>query len=137
MPSTLSNCPKCDSNTSFSFITKDYNRKITNDFFSYRRCDKCRLIFLSNIPSNLGDYYKEDYYEIHSKSRLIKIADKIEYQVRMIKNHIPNGKLLDVGAAFGVFAYKAKKLGQPPKGRKPLWGWHSSCSVARTMPIGM
>ena len=33
MPSTLSNCPKCDSNTSFSFITKDYNRKITNDFF--------------------------------------------------------------------------------------------------------
>ena len=111
MPSTLSNCPKCDSNTSFSFITKDYNRKITNDFFSYRSCDKCRLIFLSNIPSNLGDYYQEDYYEIPSKSRLIKIADKIEYQVRMIKNHIPNGKLLDVGAAFGVFAYKAKNLG--------------------------
>jgi 2-polyprenyl-3-methyl-5-hydroxy-6-metoxy-1,4-benzoquinol methylase len=111
MNSTLSNCQKCDSNTSFSFITKDYNRKIKNDFFSYIRCDNCRLIFLSNIPSNLGDYYKEDYYAIPSKSRLIKIADKNEYQVRMIKNHIPNGKLLDVGAAFGVFAYKAKSLG--------------------------
>ena len=110
MHSTLSNCPKCDSNTSFSFKTKDYNRKITNDYFSYGRCDKSGLIFLSNIPSNLGDYYQEDYYEIPSKSRLIKIADKIEYQVRMITNHIPNGKLLDVGAAFGVFAYKAKTL---------------------------
>ena len=105
MSSTLSNCPKRDSDTSFSFITKDYNRKITKDSISYRKCGKSGLIFLSNIPSNLGDYYKEDYYEIPSKSQLIKIADKIEYQVRMIKNHIPNGKLLDVGASFGVFAY--------------------------------
>jgi len=111
MRKTVINCPKCDSDSSFLFKTKDYNRQITNNFFSYRRCDKCRLIFLSNIPSNLGDYYKEDYYEIPSKSKLIKIADKIEYQVRMIKNNIPGGKLLDVGAAFGVFAYKAKSLG--------------------------
>ena len=111
MPSTLSNTPQCDSDTSFSFITKDYNRKITNDSFTYKKCNKSGLIFLSNIPSNLGDYYKEDYYQIPSKSKLIKTADKVEYQVGMIKNHIPNGKLLDVGPAFGVFAYKAKSLG--------------------------
>jgi 2-polyprenyl-3-methyl-5-hydroxy-6-metoxy-1,4-benzoquinol methylase len=111
MKKTVINCPQCDSDTSFLFKTKDYNRKITNIFFSYRKCDKCRLIFLSNIPSNLGDYYQEDYYEIPSKSKLIKIADKIEYQVEMIKNNISDGKLLDVGAAFGVFAYKAKSLG--------------------------
>ena len=63
MPSTLSNTPQCDSDTSFSFITKDYNRKITNDSFTYKKCNKSGLIFLSNIPSNLGDYYKEDYYQ--------------------------------------------------------------------------
>ena len=107
----LTNCPKCDGDSSFLFKTKDYNRKIINEFFLYRKCNKCRLIFLSNIPSNLGDYYKEDYYQIPSKDKLIKIADKNEYQVEMIKNHVPNGKLLDIGAAFGVFAYKAKSLG--------------------------
>lgn len=107
----LTNCPKCLGDSSLLFKTKDYNRRIINDFFSYRKCNKCSLIFLSNIPSNLGDYYKEDYYEIPSKDKLIKTANKIEYQVEMIKNHVSNGKLLDIGAAFGVFAYKAKSLG--------------------------
>jgi len=107
----LTNCPKCNGYSSFLFKTKDYNRKITNDFFLYRKCNKCRLIFLSNIPSNLGDYYKEDYYQIPSKEKLNRIADKNEYQVEMIKNFVPNGSLLDIGAAFGIFAYKAKSLG--------------------------
>ena len=107
----LTNCPKCNGESSLLFKAKDYNRKIINDLFSYRKCNKCSLIFLSNIPSNLGDFYKEDYYEIPSKDKLIKIANKVEYQVEMIKNHVPDGKLLDIGAAFGVFAFKAKSLG--------------------------
>jgi 2-polyprenyl-3-methyl-5-hydroxy-6-metoxy-1,4-benzoquinol methylase len=107
----LNSCPNCNGDSSLLFKTKDYNRKIINDFFSYRKCRKCSLIFLSNIPSNLGDFYKEDYYEIPSKDKLINTANKINYQVEMIKKYTPNGKLLDIGAAFGVFAYKAKSLG--------------------------
>ena len=61
METVLTNCPKCNGDSSFLFKTKDYNCKITNDFFSYRKCNECKLIFLSNIPNNLGDYYKEDY----------------------------------------------------------------------------
>jgi 2-polyprenyl-3-methyl-5-hydroxy-6-metoxy-1,4-benzoquinol methylase len=108
---TVTNCPNCNGDSSSLFKTKDYNRKITNNFFSYKRCNKCNLIFLSHIPNNLGDYYKEDYYEIPSKQKLIKTANKIEYQVEIIKNYVLNGKLLDIGAAFGVFAYKAKISG--------------------------
>jgi 2-polyprenyl-3-methyl-5-hydroxy-6-metoxy-1,4-benzoquinol methylase len=104
-------CPKCNGNSALLFKAKDYNRKIVKDLFLYRKCCKCSLIFLSNIPKNLGDFYKEDYYEIPTMEKLIKTSNKIEYQVEMIKNHVPNGKLLDIGAAFGVFACKAKGLG--------------------------
>ncbi len=107
----MNNCPKCNSNSSLLLKTKDYNRKVTNEFFSYRECNKCGLIFISKIPKNLGDYYRDDYYEIPSKSRLIKTSNKIEYQVEMIRKIVPSGKLLDVGSAFGVFVYKAKNLG--------------------------
>ena len=104
-------CPKCGNDSIIKVETKDYNRQITNHIFSYRECKKCNLIFLSNIPENIGDYYQDEYYEIPSKERLIKIAKKNRYQVEMIKTFTSNGRLLDVGSAFGTFAFAAKNSG--------------------------
>ena len=49
-------CPKCGNDSIIKVETKDYNRQITDHIFSYRECRKCSLIFLSNIPENIGDY---------------------------------------------------------------------------------
>ena len=71
-------CPKCGNDSKIKFNTKDYNCQISDHIFSYRECIECSLIFLSNIPENLEDYYQDDYFEIPSKEKLIKIASKIE-----------------------------------------------------------
>ena len=104
-------CPKCGNESIFKFDTKDYNCRISDHIFSYRECIECSLIFLSNIPENLEDYYQDDYYEIPSKEKLIKIASKIEYQIEMIKTFTSKGRLLDIGSAFGAFAFAAKDSG--------------------------
>ena len=104
-------CPKCGNDSMIKFETKDYNCRISDHIFTYRECIECSLIFLSNIPENLEDYYQDDYFEIPSKEKLIKIASKIEYQIEMIKTFTSKGRLLDIGSAFGAFAFAAKDSG--------------------------
>jgi len=104
-------CQNCSGKSSFLTSTTDYNRKISEDNFEYRRCDTCGLIFLANVPKDLGEYYPDHYYVFPAADRLIKIASKIDYQIGMIKPFATNGKLLDVGAGLGVFALKAIEAG--------------------------
>ena len=73
MPSTLSNFPKCDSDSSVSFITKDYNRKITNDFSS-KTMERIAFIigWIISIPISIIesiDYNISAYTVVYKKSK--------------------------------------------------------------------
>ena len=73
MPSTLSNCQKWDSNTFFSFITKEYNRKITNDFSS-KTMERVAFIigWIISIPISIIkniDYNVIAYAVLYKKSK--------------------------------------------------------------------
>lgn len=105
------NCPVCNEKADLVFKTKDWNSRVSNETFSYRRCNSCGLIFLVDIPDNLGDYYKEEYYEIPSIEKLKKIAKKVSYQLAMVQKFIKAGSLLEVGPGFGIFAQQAKQAG--------------------------
>lgn len=104
-------CPVCNKNSELSFAAKDWNRRVSQETFSYRRCSDCGLIFLSNIPDDLNVYYGDDYYQAPSFRKLKKVARKERYQLAMIRRFIKNGRLLEVGPGFGVFAYQAKEAG--------------------------
>jgi len=104
-------CPKCKVAANFLFHTKDLNRKITDKTFTYWQCPDCRLIFLPDIPGDLGRYYKEDYYQIPPLEKLSRNARKLKYQVDMVRKFVTHGRLLEIGSAFGTFAYQAKKAG--------------------------
>lgn len=104
-------CPLCNENAILLFKTKDWNRRVSEEIFTYGRCLRCGLIFLSDIPETLGDYYGDEYYQSPSFAKLKKVARAESYQLEMICRFVKSGRLLEVGPGFGVFAYQAKQAG--------------------------
>jgi len=104
-------CPNCNAKTSHLFSTRDVNRRVSAQTFAYRFCSACKLIFLPEIPSNLGDYYGDEYYQTPSFAKLKKVARAESYQLEMIRKFVKTGCLLEIGPGFGVFAYQAKQAG--------------------------
>jgi 2-polyprenyl-3-methyl-5-hydroxy-6-metoxy-1,4-benzoquinol methylase len=104
-------CPLCNKEAHFLLETMDYNRKVTEETFTYGRCPACELIFLSEVPENLGDYYAEEYYEIPSPGKLEKTARSEQYRIEIVQKFVTSGRLLEVGPAFGIFALQAKQAG--------------------------
>jgi SAM-dependent methyltransferase len=70
------------------------------------------LIFLQPVPPDLGDYYPQDYYSIpNSLSELEAESENERFKLDLITSVIQKGTLLEVGPAFGTFAYLAKRSG--------------------------
>lgn len=105
-------CPLGHQAASLAFHAKDNNRRITTEIFSYYRCLTCQVLFLSPIPSNLGRYYPNDYYTApRSLQRLDRIVSAQRYQIEMVRRFVGRGRMLEIGPAYGAFAYLAKRAG--------------------------
>jgi SAM-dependent methyltransferase len=105
-------CSCCRAPASCWFHARDYNRLVTTDEFAYYKCSVCGLLFLAEIPENLGQYYPKDYYAIpRSLSRLNRLAEHQRYRIELVQEFVPSGQLLDIGPSFGVFAHLAKRSG--------------------------
>lgn len=103
--------PGCDGNETDWFHVGDRNRRIGTGKFRYLRCDHCSLIRLDNVPSNLGDYYPADYYALPTVDQLAKIADADPFKIDVVKRFAKQGRLLEIGPAYGIFAFQAKQAG--------------------------
>ena len=66
---------------------------------------------MANVPQDLGRYYAQTYYQIPPFEKLKKIARADNYKIEIVKKFIKTGSLLEIGSAFGVFAYQAKTAG--------------------------
>jgi len=106
-----SQCPICSVQGLPFLQTKDYNRRISEEVFSYHKCPSCGLIYLVNVPGDLGKYYPANYYAIPTLAKLKRIARAERFKIEMIKKYVKTGTLLEVGSAFGVFVYQAKESG--------------------------
>lgn len=106
-------CPQCNGPSRAAFTAYDTNRRMTNDLFSYYRCEQCQLIFLASIPNDLGNYYPSEYYEIPaSKAVLASRAFASQgSKLDIVKHFHASGKLLEIGPAYGLFSYLAKSNG--------------------------
>jgi len=103
--------PSCKGKENELFQIHDLNRKVDLRKFRYLKCDSCGLIRLDNVPSNLGDYYPSDYYELPSLKQLSGIANANPFKIEIIKRFKEQGNLLEIGPAYGVFALQAKNAG--------------------------
>lgn len=106
-------CPKCGTASTLLFSTSDHNRKLSKELFSYYRCEACRFIFLSPIPADLGRYYPTNYYEIpRSSAELAERAERLQqWKLDAVTRLVGAGRLLEIGPAYGLFAFLAKRAG--------------------------
>lgn len=105
-------CTSCNGEASLLFRTRDLNRAISDERFSYYRCFSCGLIFLSPIPADLAAYYPPDYYSIpKSLDDLTRAAEPERYKLDIVKRFSSGGRLLEIGPAYGAFVHLAKQAG--------------------------
>ncbi len=105
-------CPQCASKALLSFRARDLNLRVTKTYFSYFRCPACGLVFIADAPDDLNRYYPSKYYVLpDSKLRLEALAAREKFKLDLISPYRAGGDLLEVGSAWGSFAYAAKLAG--------------------------
>jgi 2-polyprenyl-3-methyl-5-hydroxy-6-metoxy-1,4-benzoquinol methylase len=105
-------CPHCAGDAALAFHTRDYNRRLSDDRFDYYRCAACGLLYLDPVPSDLGRYYPANYYAVPtSLSQLASAAELERYKIDLVRQFVAGGRLLEIGPAYGSFAYLARKAG--------------------------
>jgi 2-polyprenyl-3-methyl-5-hydroxy-6-metoxy-1,4-benzoquinol methylase len=105
-------CPKCRQASPHHFNIGDRGRKTTEESFDYYKCLNCGIVFLWPIPPNVGKYYSTDYYNIPSSLKELAAVAEIErHKIETVMRFKSEGKLLEIGPAYGSFSYLAKKEG--------------------------
>lgn len=106
----MAGCQHCGRTMTPLFEARDENRKCPGQF-EYARCGSCGLISNVTPPPDLQPYYAEDYYAIPSPAALARLATRENCKIDAIKKFVRQGRLLEIGPAFGVFSTRAKNEG--------------------------
>jgi 2-polyprenyl-3-methyl-5-hydroxy-6-metoxy-1,4-benzoquinol methylase len=70
------------------------------------------MIFVRPVPANLGDYYPPSYYSGRPTMEQLRFGASLEkYKIELIKQFVPQGRLLEIGPAYGAFLYCAQAEG--------------------------
>ena len=105
-------CPVCSIQGVPFLEAKDFNRRISADIFLYLKCPSCGLIYLVNVPEELGKYYPAAFYAIpRDKESLLAKSANEQYKIEIVQQFIKKGRLLEIGSAWGTFACLARQSG--------------------------
>ncbi len=103
--------PFCHCAEEFAYKINDRNRGEANPYFSYLKCQKCGTFRIETIPEDLSSYYPPEYYKIPSLKEIEAKAQKDTFRISLVSKYLKSGNLLEVGPAFGIFGFQAKKHG--------------------------
>ena len=105
-------CLFCNRPAPHLLRTLDLNRRVSRQPFDYYRCKHCGLIFLWPQPANLDDYYPSDYYHLPpTRVQLAAAGEGERYKLELLRHGVREGRLLEIGPAYGSFAYLARREG--------------------------
>ena len=105
-------CTSCGHSAPALFRVGDLNRRLSAKTFPYFRCPKCRLVFQSPLPDDLGMYYPQEYYgKTQTIADLEPTLGPERYKLTLVQRFLRSGRLLEVGPSRGEFAYLAKESG--------------------------
>jgi 2-polyprenyl-3-methyl-5-hydroxy-6-metoxy-1,4-benzoquinol methylase len=104
-------CPLCEGPSSFVFKTFDRNRRISDERFSYRLCERCGAIFLADPPEDLSRFYPDEYYVLPTDGQLERALQSERYKLDLIRAYAPGGRLVEIGPGAGMFAHAARAEG--------------------------
>jgi SAM-dependent methyltransferase len=98
--------------------------------FEVRRCDGCRLRFLSPQPTaaELDELYGESYFQRAEPGapgydeylkEIGQLRAMFDHRVSLLESLVGGRRLLDVGAAAGLFVERARQRGWDASGVEP------------------
>jgi 2-polyprenyl-3-methyl-5-hydroxy-6-metoxy-1,4-benzoquinol methylase len=105
MQEAIRNCPICDSTKTTLFLVKGSEVLV--------RCINCSMVFTSRIASSIesGAFYNDlgnEYYLSPEKLEGDYAAVRFKRELNIFREHVRNGKVLDVGCSTGGFLYNLK-----------------------------
>jgi len=106
-------CPLCGGFSRPFLDAIDLNHRISSQSFIYAKCQSCRCVHLLDPPADISSFYQSSYYHIPTFDRLNLLARrdrcKIDTLLKLSTKH--NGRLLEIGPAYGLFLLQAMKAG--------------------------
>ena len=121
-------CPACAGNEFTNQIICD-DHTVTGESFAIVACNQCNLWITSPRPTlaHLSKYYESNDYISHANraNSIVNIIYKIvrkytlNQKTKLIKNYVPQGKLLDYGCGTGDFLAQAQYKGYQILGIEP------------------
>lgn len=109
--STRETCPQCGGDSLRLFEAADLNRGLSKARFRYDRCARCGLIFQPQPPADLAAHYGEGYYLELTLDAVRRAARAERDKIDIVRRHAAGGRLLEIGASRGVFAWLAREAG--------------------------
>lgn len=110
-PPASPRCPCCDGPATPAWIASDRNRAISDARFPYARCDTCGVVWLTEVPDDLGAYYPDDYHASLAPGDLTAAIADERARVELLTAHVQPGRLIEIGPSQGVFAAAARAAG--------------------------
>jgi SAM-dependent methyltransferase len=104
-------CPLCGGATAHAFTTRDRNRAISDEPFSYRRCADCGALYLANVPDDLARFYPTEYFVLPALDELRERAVAERWRMALVAPHVAGGRLIEIGPGDGLFAIQALDAG--------------------------
>lgn len=106
-------CPNCGAAAPLTHRARDYNKKISNEVFDYYRCPRDGYVFLYPIPADLGSYYPSSYYDLprDAEEQAQRAMSGQQWKLDILLSVARSGRLLEIGPAYGLFAFLAKRAG--------------------------
>jgi len=110
----MSACPLCEA--------ENGNRAFEKAGFGYYRCARCRTLYvgLEMADGEVHGHYRESYYESERqpaderqgypsyRDSHTTLTDGFRKKLAVVRSHVPGGRLLDTGAAYGFFVKVAE-----------------------------
>ena len=104
-------CPLCGAPAATAFVTIDRNRHVSDREFRYCRCSGCGVVFLRDLPDDLGRYYDTGYHRAPAPSELDSWSAYESYKLELLRSLMSAGRVVDVGSSYGAFVYLASRAG--------------------------
>ena len=110
----MSACPLCE--------TDSPERAFDKAGFCYHRCPRCETLFVDVTLADgvVHDHYSQAYYESEDqpederqgypsyRDSQATLSDSFRRKLAVVRTHVPGGRLLDTGAAYGFFVKVAE-----------------------------
>jgi hypothetical protein len=111
---TTRSCPRCGAPASHALCAVDRNRLAGDGHFDYWRCDACAVLWLPEIPDDLGSYYPPDYHGSIAPQDLETAIAAERPRIDLITAQLAGGAgggMVEIGPSQGIFARAAIRAG--------------------------